>query len=141
MHKNKKQPVNVMAILSFIKEKKLSAIQRRICQLGVPRYAALKTKTSELHIKQTVTNMFITFSVDGSVVFSCSAGSAGLRLKERRMRNAIDALSEEFCKYVRFCVSSNADLCMFSNIIVVLNAPVVRFRSFLNNIETYISGV
>jgi hypothetical protein len=119
-------------LLFLFKKKKNMDIRKRIFPSSEIRQAV---QYSELRIKKSVTNYFITFSAKGKVLFSCSAGSAGKKKKERRRKDAINAMSQAFSKYVRYYVRTHKDYSIFRNIIVFLNARVYRFKLFLRSIK------
>jgi hypothetical protein len=122
----------------LIKKKKKVGIKKRISLYSEETNAVMH---SELRIKQSVTNVFMTFSANGLVLFSCSAGSAGMKKKERRRKQAMNAMSESFCKFVRYYLRTNGDFSIFSNIIVFLNAPVIKFKVLLYTIEKYLKTI
>ena len=45
-------------------------------------------KCAYVKIKRSATNIFMTLTYKKRIIFSCTAGSAGLRKKERRQRHA-----------------------------------------------------
>jgi len=109
-------------------------IQQRIfqnedCSLEIPH--------SVLHIRKTATNFFITFSVSNKVLYSSSAGSAGVVGKKRRRFDVVDAVSKSFQKFVRYYVRAYDEASVFKGIIVRVSAPVKLVRWFLRNIRRY----
>lgn len=88
-------------------------------------------------IKKSVTNIFFSFSFDGSVLFSCSAGSAGFKKKERRRKHASSQIGSKFSKFVRYYYKTNRDFTPFRNIVVHLQAPISYFKLFMRSFISY----
>lgn len=75
--------------------------------------------------------MFVTFIVNGSIIFSCTAGSAGMRKKERRLKHSSFQCGTLFGKFVRTYTKRRKVSYIFNNIITVLHAPVSYLRAFI----------
>lgn len=60
------------------------------------------------------------------ILFNCSAGSAGMSKKERRLKYAAYTMGLYFCKHIRrnYRRSFTKALMPLRNIIVVLRAPI-----------------
>lgn len=94
-------------------------------------------KLAVLLIKKSVTNLFISFSFNGFVLFSCSAGSSGLKKKERRRKFAASNIGKLFCKFVRYYYKTSNDFTPFRNIILHLQAPISYFKLFIRSFFYY----
>jgi hypothetical protein len=88
-------------------------------------------KHSYLQIKKSVTNFFITFVVNGDIVFSCTAGSVGLIKKERRLRTAAYESGKLFGKFASEYIYREKTKSAFLSIIAILHAPISFLRLFI----------
>lgn len=88
------------------------------------------TTYSNLRIRKTETNLFVTFSINGIVLFTCSAGGASARKKNRRRRLAANSIGSRFAGFMRY-MSKRGRSHIFRNIIIVLHCPVSFLRSFM----------
>ena len=93
-------------------------------------------KHTYLQIKKSVTNLFITFVVNGDVVFSCTAGSAGLIKKERRLKTAAFESGKLFGKFANEYIYREKTKSVFRSIIAILHAPISFFRLFIMSFKS-----
>jgi lipopolysaccharide assembly outer membrane protein LptD (OstA) len=96
---------------------------------------------SILNMRKTASNLFVSFIVNNKVLFNSSAGSAGIKRKERRRDSAVYALASSFNKFVRYYVSTHVNLSLFRNIVVHINAPVKLVRLFMRIVRSYIRNM
>jgi hypothetical protein len=120
-----------------VRKKHSNIVHRRIYIPFEKKHIIDFDKFSVLRIKRSVTNYFISFTFNGTVLFSSSAGSAGLPKKQRRTSYAAIAMSNKFCKYIRYYYKSNSDFSPFRNIIVALAAPISFFKSFMKSFRSF----
>lgn len=85
---------------------------------------------SRLQIKRSATNIFVTFVVNECIIFSCTAGSAGMKKKERRWRHAAFQAGKLFGKFASDYIKRRKARYIFNRVIAVLKAPASFLRMF-----------